>query len=796
MIAAALIILAGSLWLISIFRSLPPPILMEERKVAESTRIYDRSGEVLLYEVHGDERRTIVPFEEIPEAVKQSTIAAEDANFYRHPAFDWKSIIRAGITDVLRREFAQGGSTITQQLAKNAFLSGERTFARKVRELILALQLERRFSKDEILNSYLNQIPYGADAYGIEAASQTYFGKTVGALSLPESAILSALIKAPSYYSPWGSNTEALFARKDRIIGQMVDLGFISEEEGEEAKRKKITFTKPSRGIKAPHFVMSVINYLNQRYGEELVRKGGLTIVTTLDWELQELAERAVSEGALRNEESYGGKNAALVAENPATGEILAHVGSRNYFDIENDGNFDVATQGLRQPGSAIKPFVYVTAFSEGYTPETIVFDLETEFSTDPRPEKSYKPSNYDGAFRGPITLRRALAQSVNVPAVKVLYLVGLGDALITAEKFGFKTLTERSRYGLSLVLGGGEVRLVDLVSAYSTFARDGERHEQAIILKVSNREKVFEAYADESRRAMDAQYVRMINDILSDREARVPIFGSTLDLPRFPDHQVAVKTGTSNDYRDAWAVGYTPSLVVGVWAGNNDNAPMRGGESVRAAAPIWREFMNEVLARRAPESFPAYEETLVAEKPMLRGEYVVNYESEGKTYPQIHDLLFYVNKNDPQGEEPKNPDLDPQFKNWETSVSKWIETHVPNPDRVNQPLPPGSKLLGTGVVAFTPGVTISLTKPLNGAFVEGSFPIEAEIVSGSNLKRVEVSWNGNVLEVKDANLGSSFSYQATLRPAAIELQNIFSITALDEEGKSQREEKILFKQL
>ncbi|TSC66968.1 MAG: penicillin-binding protein, partial [Parcubacteria group bacterium Gr01-1014_73] len=453
-------ILAGVTFIFYIWQTLPPPTLIEERRVAESTKIYDRTGEILLYEIHGEERRTIIPLAEIPEIVRRATIAVEDAGFYDHPAFDWKSIIRAFLANLKQGQIVQGGSTITQQLAKNAFLTSERTLTRKIKELVLAFELERNFTKDQILELYLNQIPYGSNAYGIESASQIYFEKSVADLNLAEVTILASLPKAPSFYSPWGKNKEALFERQIYVLAQMLQAGFITEKVQKEAVETKISFSKPLQGIRAPHFVMMVQDYLVRQYGENFVRVNGLKVITTLAWPLQQLAEQAVAEGAARNTELYQGKNAALVAQDSNTGQILALVGSKDYFDTENDGNFNVAAQGLRQPGSAIKPFVYAAAFRKGYTPETMVFDLATEFDTTGQPEKSYKPVNYDGEFRGPLTLRKALGQSVNVPAVKVLYLVGLDEALRTARDFGLSTLRERSRYGLSLVLGGGEVKL------------------------------------------------------------------------------------------------------------------------------------------------------------------------------------------------------------------------------------------------------------------------------------------------------------------------------------------------
>ena len=445
-------------------KKLPSPEQFGSRQINQSTKIYDRTGKVLLYEIHGEEKRTVVPFEEIPEILKKATLAAEDDNFYHRPAFDWKAIVRAFLVNLREGRIVQGGSTITQQLARNVFLSPKKTLDRKIKELILAIELESKYSKDQIFSFYLNQIPYGSNAYGVEAASLTYFNKPAHDLNLAEAALLAALPKAPSYYSPWGSHEKELFERQAYVLDRMTELGHINQKEKTAAKETKIKFAPPSQGIiKAPHFSLTIKEYLIGRYGENAVMNGGLEVITTLDWEMQQIAEKVVAEGAKRNEELYKGGNASLVAQDSKTGQILALVGSRDYFDIEHDGNFNVATQGLRQPGSALKPFAYLTAFQKGYDPKTIVFDVPTEFDTTGNPEKSYRPQNFDEYFRGPVKLETGLAQSINIPSVKILYLAGLDDVLKTIRGFGVNTLKERWRYGLSLILGGGGGKLIEL---------------------------------------------------------------------------------------------------------------------------------------------------------------------------------------------------------------------------------------------------------------------------------------------------------------------------------------------
>ena len=673
-----------------IAKELPSPEQFADRQINQSTKIYDRTGETLLYEIHGEEKRTIVPFEEIPDFVKQATISVEDREFYSHKAFDWRAIIRALFVNIIKGRVVQGGSTITQQLAKNAFLSPERTYERKLKELILSYWIEQRYSKDEILNLYLNQISYGANAYGIESASRTYFNKSAKDLNLAEAAILAALPKAPSYYSPWGSHKEELEQRKVYILEQMFKSGFIDEEEKERAGNSKIKFSEQNIGlIKAPHFVMMVKEFLVEKYGEEILEKGGLNVITTLDWKFQKAAEQTIEDGAKRNAELYDGRNAALVAQDPKTGQILALVGSKDYLaepepigcepgkTCQFEGNFNVASQALRQPGSAFKPLAYITAFQKGYSPETVVFDLPTEFSTYGNTcpltginffdnnSLCFHPENFDRQFRGPVNLRNALAQSINVPSVKVLYLAGINDSIKTAQNFGITTLTDPSRYGLSLVLGGGEVKLIDLVGAYSVFAQEGVKHRQAFILEVKNSQgKVLEKYLDQATQIIEPQYAKLINNILSDAEARSPLFQNSLNLTVFEGREAALKTGTTNDYRDAWTIGYTPSLIVGVWAGNNNNKPMqKQAGSILAAIPIWHDFMSKVLENYPVEFFNKAEQ-INQTKPMLNGEYIFNNET--------HNILYYINKNDPLGPQPSSPETDSQFWNWELPIKNW----------------------------------------------------------------------------------------------------------------------------
>ena len=678
-------------------KDLPSPGKLNKRQVVESTKIYDRTGEHLLYEIHGEEKRTMVSLKDMGEIIKAATIAAEDQSFYQHHGIYFKSIARAAIYDLMGRKVSQGGSTITQQLIKNTVLTPERTFTRKVKEVILSIELEQRFSKDEILEMYLNEIPYGSNAYGVQAAAQTFFGKDSKRLTLAEAALLASLPKAPTYYSPYGTNTEDLKGRQEYVLDQMTKLGYVTKEEADAAKEADIiSEVRPfQENIQAPHFVMYVKEMLVTRYGEKQVEERGMKVYTTLDWDKQTIAEEAVKKGVAANITKYRATNAALTAIDPKTGQILAMVGSRDYFDKSIDGNVNVATRD-RQPGSSFKPYVYATAFKKGYTPNTTIFDVETNFGTKEQP---YVPQNYSNNFSGPVKMREALARSLNIPAVKTLYLAGVQNSINTAQSMGITTLKNPSRYGLALVLGGGEVKLVDHVAAFGTFATGGVRHDKTAILKITDgKGSLIEEYkSSPGEKALDADICAQIDAILSDNKLRAPVFGSSSPL-RFDDRPVAVKTGTTNEWRDAWTVGYTPGLAAGVWAGNNNNSPMAAGaDGVYVAAPIWREFMDRALANMAIEQFPEAKEiktgkavldgTIQGEEKEVTvckigsGKYCLANEhcpsdkkKRKKKFFAAHSILYWVDKDNPRGDIPKQPQKDPQFSAWEKGVQKWAE--------------------------------------------------------------------------------------------------------------------------
>lgn len=672
-------------------RDLPSPNKLLEREIAQSTKIYDRKGETILYEIHGDQKRTLVNLDQIPDYVKEATIAIEDKDFYNHGAFSLWAMFRTAVTNVLFHRRA-GGSTLTQQFVKNALLTSEKTYTRKIKELILAYRIEKKFSKDEILQMYLNEIPYGSNAYGVEAASQRYFGKSISQVNLAEAAILAALPQAPTRYSPYGPNKETLIARQRYILDLMAEQGYISKEEAAEAKDFPLQF-KPLQengNIIAPHFVMEIKGQLAEKYGEKILEQGGLKIYSTIDIEKQKIAEEAVTTQAEKNAKNFGASNAALFSMDAKSGDILAMVGSRDYFNDEIDGQVNL-TLRPRQPGSSFKPIVYATAFMKGYTPRTVLFDVITNFSLDP--DNPYEPHNYNGQEYGPVTMKKALAGSLNIPAVKTLYLAGLDDVLAVAKNLGYTTLNDKSRFGLSLVLGGGEVKLAEHVAAYSAFARDGEMVKPRYILKVEDKDgKILEEIESEHVKVLEPQIAREINDILSDNDERMYIFGAKNHLT-LNDRPAAVKTGTTNDYKDAWTIGYTPSIITGVWVGNNDNKSMsKGADGSVVAAPIWQNYMNRILTGTPVETFkkPEIEDT---GKPVLDGviptttvvkvDKVSGLLATSSTPPDMiredrywqgHCILYYVDRENPRGPAPTNPEADPQFAPWEAGVKSWAE--------------------------------------------------------------------------------------------------------------------------
>lgn len=697
-----LVFSAGIIILWLSFLRIPDFNSFNERKIQNSIKIYDRTGEVLLYDVHRDTKRTDIHSEEMGVNIKNATVAIEDSDFYNHSGVRITSTIRAMLSNVFGFGIGGGGSTITQQLVKNTLLTQEKSYTRKIKEWVLSVKIDRSIPKEKVLEYYLNEAPYGGTIYGIAEASKTYFDKDAIDLTLAEAAYLASIPQSPTTLSPYGKNRAKLETRKNLVLSRMLELNFISKENYDKARSETVAFSpQVSTGIKAPHFVFFIKDYLQKKYGGELIEKGGLKITTTLDYNLQSKGEQIVKDGALKNEKDWNGENASLVAIDPKTGQILTMVGSRDYFDKEIDGNFNVAT-ALRQPGSSFKPFIYATAFNKGFTPETALFDLPIEFQTTcdaygralpGRNQKDcYMPDNYDGKFRGPMSLRDALAQSINVIAVKLFYLAGLPESLKTAEDMGISTLSDIGRYGLTLVIGGGEVSLLDMVSAYSVFANDGTRNPYTGILKIENGSgKILEEFKQNTQEVLPKNTALTISSIMSDEKARVPTFGNRSAL-YIHGHDVAVKTGTTNNNKDAWTIGYTPYITVGVWAGNNDNAPMKKG-GVSVAGPIWNNFMNEALKTLPNEKFerPEINNDPSMVKPVLRGNWQGNENffidkisgklagantpketMKEKIVTNVHSILYWVDKNDILGAPPLNPANDSQFSHFEIPIQDW----------------------------------------------------------------------------------------------------------------------------
>ena len=794
-------------------KDLPSATSVDAKLVAQSTKIYDRSGQHLLYDVHGEEKRTVVPFAQIPDNVKYATIALEDQTFYAHHGIDPKSILRSIFKDIIKGGAVQGGSTITQQFIKKSLLTDEKTVTRKIKELILSLELEQKYSKDDILGMYLNQIPYGSSAYGIEAAAQTFFSKTSKDLTLAQAALLASLPNAPTYYSPFGLHTQQLVYRQKSTLQKMAEQGYITQEQADGAKDEDILsqINPKNDNISAPHFVMFVKDYLEQKYGEQAVEQGGLKVYTTLDWDKQQAAEKAVSEGAAKNA-TQNASNAALVAMDPKNGQILAMVGSKNYFGKSEPAGCvsgktckfepqDNTTIRDRQPGSSFKPYVYLTAFTKGYTPETLLYDVPTNFSTDDG--KEYTPQNYDGKFHGPLQMKNALAMSLNIPAVKTLYLAGVYNSINLAKGLGIKGLNQPDRYGLSLVLGGGEVTLLDHVNAYGALATGGIHHDKTAILKIQDKDgTVLEEYRqDGGQRVVEEKYVAMLDHIMSTNEYRAPVFGENNPF-KFVDRPVAAKTGTTNEFRDGWAMGFTPSIAVGVWAGNNDNSSMKAGaDGIVVAAPIWRAFMNQALANTPVEEFPKYEKEDTG-KAILNGEvdkqsnlkvckipgtkndyclandYCPPADVEKKDFADIHDILYYVNKDDPRGDVPKNPSDDPQFKNWEKGLQDWLKKD--GKGGKNGPAPTEDCEKSDFMSANQPSVSVSAS-----GSVSGGVAVTAEVDAPYEVEKVTFSINGN-----DAGSVSSAPYQVSYSPPVGTTSIDIKATVFDKQGNQASDSK------
>ncbi len=751
-------------------KDLPTPDKIKNLKFAGAMQILDRNGKTL-YGASGTQNRNVIESQDIPQNIKEASVAVEDKNFYKeYLGISPTGIIRAAINNILHLHISQGGSTITQQLAKNTILNPKRTFSRKIKEVILAIELEVMYNKNQILTMYLNAIPYGSNAYGIDAASNTYFNKSAKDLTLAEAAYLAAIPQAPTYYSPYGTHRNELDTRKNYVLDRMVAERYITKEEADKAKTEQVTFAKYHENIKAPHFVMYIKDQLVEMYGEQMVQNGGLKITTTLDLDLQGKAQEAMDE----NKDKVfarGGTNAALVAIDPKTGQILSMLGSFDYFDDAHDGQVNVANSE-RQPGSSFKPVVYATAFkNEKYNPAYPLYDLKTDFGG------GYTPENYNRAFFGPMTIRNALAQSRNVPAVKTLYLAGMDNTLKTAKSMGITTLTDPKRYGLSLVLGGGEVKLLELTEAYTVFADEGKLAPTTPFLKIedSGGKTIYE-YKERKENVLDPQIAYEISDILSDNGARAPVFGA-IPYMTLPGRKAAIKTGTTQNFHDGWTIGYTPSLVAGVWTGNNDNSAMKqGADGSMVAAPIWQSFMKKALEGKPAEDFNRPAEIKNVSVDFLSNKLPTENSTDviseifatwqvPKQRDNVH-VKYKICKLDgklatdltpaDQIEEKVFADIHsevPSLPNWEGPVRAWAAAQgLLNP-------PPKET---TDIFVGGNAPTISITGPANGASVSGTFIISAAPISKYGMARVDF-YIDNVLVGNDDTSPYAISYNAGL---------------------------------
>lgn len=747
-------------------KDLPSPDKINAKMNAQSTQIFDRNGK-LLYEVHGDQNRILADWNEIPVSVKNATIAVEDKNFYKHGGFSLTGIARAFFGIVTGNHSLGGGSTITQQYVKNSLLTSEYSFTRKIKEIILATVIEQRYKKDDILKMYLNEIPYGSNAYGIKVAAKTFFNKELKDLTIEESATLAAMPQAPTYYSPYGTHKQDLLNRKDMIIDLMADQKYISNEERDTAKKTELVFSNnPYGSITAPHFVMYVREQLVEKYGEKMVNEGGLKVYTSLDVEKQKIAEEAVATNVDKNRDRYNATNAGLVAMDPKNGQILAMVGSRDFFNEDIDGNVNVALS-QRQPGSSFKPFAYATLFKKDtWGAGSFLYDLKTDFGG------GYIPQNYSGGFWGPVTIRTALQNSLNIPAVKTLYIAGMDDTLSTAHAMGITTLNDPSQYGLSIVLGAGEVKLLDMTNAYGVFANEGVKQDPTWMMRIEdNKGKVIDEFKSSGgKKVLDSQVTYLISNILSDDPSRAQTFGAggALTLSGRP---VAAKTGTTNSYKDAWTLGYTPSLVAGVWAGNNDGTQMTAAGGSIAAAPIWHDFMTKALAGSPAEQFKrpsGIKNVTVTTGNKSSSDIYPSWYKPNSSASGSQTLIIYkpdgkiaTDKCPAELIETKTytsivaeiPQSDGAYSRWFAPIAAWAVSQGLSTDIGQIPTETTDQCNGTDKP------TINITSPTGNGTIPKSFDVLFDITAPAGIMEITVSVAG---KNSTANLVEGNSYKAS----------------------------------
>ena len=784
-------------------RDLPSPTKLSQVTGA-STVFLDKDDKVL-YEMYKDKNRVPVTYPEIPSILKQATIAIEDKNFLKHNGISELGIVR-GFINILLGRGLQSGSTITQQLIKNALLTNRQTIARKVQEMILALEVERRYKKEEILLMYLNEAPYGGSYWGVGTASKAYFDKSVKDLNLVESAILAGLPQSPSLYSPFIGKNEAWRVRAKDVLRRMREDKYITRDQENEALKKLETvhFTSPKITFSAPHFIFYVKDQVEKQYGEKLIDQG-VKIKTTLSAEIQQKAEKIVTE-EIEKLKDYNATNASVVVLDSKTGEILAMVGSYDYND-EKFGKFNAAL-GLRQPGSAIKPITYATAFEKGYTPATVLMDIKTEFGNSTT-EKPYIPVNYDGKYRGPMQLRFALGNSENIPAVKILAMTGIRDFLNKAESMGLTqfapTDDNLKRFGLAVTLGGGETTLLDLTSAFSVFAAGGLKHEISSLNEVTDFKKktIYKKVKIKEKKVLSPEVSFLISHILSDNNARLEVFGANSFL-NIPGKTVAVKTGTTDDKRDNWAVGYTNSVTVGVWAGNNDNSPMNAkiASGATGASSIFYRLMREILVKKEdgiidkPDkvkalTIDAYLGGLPKDGYPTRAEYFIEgtepkdissfykkikiSKANGKLANEVEiktgnyeekDFIVFT-ENDPVSTDGKN--------RWQEAINAWASEQSDNkfkpPTEVSD--------------ASSDSVIVSIKSPSGQSTVSsGNLNIKAKIVSLDKLKNVKIKLNGAEIKSWDEDKKEIDETISITEDGVYELQ-VIGTNEKDKQGES-----------
>ncbi len=768
-ILAGLVVVIGVV--IYFFTQIPSPEDLQSRFVAKSTKIYDRNG-VLLYDIFQEQNRTPVKLEDIPEVVKKSTISIEDKDFYKHGGFDVMGILRSFYRLVIHRRIEGGGSTLTQQLVKNALLTSDQSLVRKLKELILAIQVERAYGKDMILEMYLNEIPYGGTAYGIEAAANLYFGKKASELSLAEASMLAGLPQSPSRYSPYGSQPELAKVRQEQVLKRMVEDGYITDDEAQRALNEELIYrtSQAERGFKAPHFVLYVKQKLEEQYDTRTVEQGGLKVITTLDYKLQEQVED-ILKAETDKLKNYEVGNAAAVVLDPKTGEILSMAGSKDYFApsepegcIEGktcvfEGNVNVAL-GQRQPGSATKPITFAAGMLKGYPASYTMMDVKTVFPGGAG-LPAYTPVNYDGQFHGPVQVRYALGNSYNIPAVKMLALVGVKNVMELGYKMGLSTWEPTaeniSSVGLSLTLGGREVRLLDLTSAFSVFANRGNRQEPVSILKVEDSEGkvLYEYKPTDGVRVLEDGVAFIISNILADNGARTQAFGSNSVL-NVPGKVVSVKTGTTDQKRDNWTIGYTPSISAGVWVGNNDNSVMdpKIASGVTGASPIWQKIMIAALKDKPSEPITRPDSVNELEIDGLMGGQGKDGSPKRKefflkgseptagspAYQRVKVCKVNTHRQANDGEDLEEKDVivlqeaDPTGADlWQKGINEWVLTAA-------NPLFVGTDKGCSGIPGFSTGGgsgVISIVNIPNGANVPRVFDVLARANSPAGVKKV-----------------------------------------------------------